>query len=529
MSHNVNIFDDDRIRKFNEARAAEDQNIVRELAAQYRGTVVEPELVDAKPLDFDALFDDDPRPVAQPVIEGRIVANDAVDTASFTVAVMPTEPKAAIDHGVYVPTDALLMMNRNLAVIEYTTETLIARRTKSGDVALTSIKDMRQKLSATKVRLGESQTKPIFDWWFANVDRTRGREAIFDPAKPPGATGALDEFNFWQGFGVQPIAGTDKIERMLDHIDQVICRGDKVKRVYLIRWMAWKVQNPEKHPGVCVVLKSEREGTGKSTVGETMRRLFGKHGYMAEKPDQILGNFNNHLEHVCFVLLEETALVGDRRTADGIKARLTASTVTIEPKFRERRTVPNMMAAMLCTNHDWAVDAGNGARRWFVIDVSEERARDRAYFDALYSDLESGGYGQFLKYLQQFPLDRRWHARNPPQTAELVEQQLMSLSPVNEWLWHCADEDRIVGGDGGLSLGRDVPTEALYRAFIDWAAEHRRRSEKQIAFGRALAKALGAVRRCPQTPDGRRPWGYVVPESNALRSQIQKAIGVRLA
>ena len=53
-----------------------------------------------------------------------------------------------------------------------------------------------------------------------------------------------DEFNLWRGFGVEPRKGWQKQRRLLRHIREVICRRDKAKFKYLIRLLAWMVQNP---------------------------------------------------------------------------------------------------------------------------------------------------------------------------------------------------------------------------------------------------------------------------------------------
>ena len=86
-----------------------------------------------------------------------------------------------------------------------------------------------------------------------------------------------DEFNLWQGFGVEPRKGWHKQRRLLQHIQQVICRRDKKKFKYLIRYLAWSVQNPDKHSDVVIVLKSHKQGTGKSTLGVVMLHSSGVH------------------------------------------------------------------------------------------------------------------------------------------------------------------------------------------------------------------------------------------------------------
>ena len=70
-------------------------------------------------------------------------------------------------------------------------------------------------------------------------------------------------------------------------------------------WLAWAVQNPHLPAETIVILKSEVEGTGKTTLGKVMLTIFRVHGLLVDHKDQLLGNFNSHLETTCFVLAEK--------------------------------------------------------------------------------------------------------------------------------------------------------------------------------------------------------------------------------
>jgi hypothetical protein len=45
-------------------------------------------------------------------------------------------------------------------------------------------------------------------------------------------------------------------------------KRDKEQFKYIICYLAWAVQNPDKHSGVVIMLKSRKQGTGKSTLGK---------------------------------------------------------------------------------------------------------------------------------------------------------------------------------------------------------------------------------------------------------------------
>ena len=217
-----------------------------------------------------------------------------------------------------------------------------------------------------------------------------------------------DDYNLWRGFAIEARPGYQKQRRLLRHIWRIICRRDKAKFGYLMRWLAWAVQNPHRSPETIVVLLSSREGSGKSTLGEVMLDIFGRgkgrHGLLVDDKEQLLGRFNAHLETTSFVLAEEIMWAGDFKTADAIKSRITASVIPIEEKFGLRRQVPNHLHTMITTNHEWAVSAGEGARRYFVVEVSDEKAQDPTWFDPLRRDLGEGGLAEFLHLLLNLQL-----------------------------------------------------------------------------------------------------------------------------
>src|SRR5262249_24703704 len=165
---------------------------------------------------------------------------------------------------------------------------------------------------------------------------------------------------------------------------------DKVKFKYLMLWLAWAVQNPDKAPETVIVLKSHFEGTGKSTLSYVMRDIFGKHARVLANKERLFGRFSADLETACFICAEEMLWAGDRSAADALKSLITGDTLTLEIKNGPRWDVPNRLHILMTTNHDHAIHAGARNRRVFVLDASPERAQEAQWFDPLYRDLENG-------------------------------------------------------------------------------------------------------------------------------------------
>src|SRR5262249_27402906 len=155
-------------------------------------------------------------------------------------------------------------------------------------------------------------------------------------------------------------------------IGKVICRSNRAKALDLIRWLAWKVQNPDKHPEIVVVLKNEKQGAGKSLLSDVMSIIFGKHATVITDKEQLFGRITEFLEPICFLQIEEALWAGDPRTADKMKAFITGKYIPVERKFGPRFTIPNRLASIITTNHQHAITLGARDRRHFVLEVDEQ-------------------------------------------------------------------------------------------------------------------------------------------------------------
>jgi hypothetical protein len=435
--------------------------------------------------------------------------------------------------GVYEPDEALREISARFAMVDRDGEVVIIHRTRRGKDNTLSKGSFERWLGNTYIRVTSDdgntvRNVPAAPWWLHNIDRPPIRLAVFKTHEPA----ASDEYNFWRGFGVPQELGTAKMRRLLHHMRIVICKRNKKKLKYLLRWLAWCVQNPDRNPETAVVLKGEGEGSGKTTVSQVMLRIFGPHhGMKINTPTQLFGPHVDYLEFMSFLMIEEALFAGDPRIADQVKDFITGSTVHINPKGRKAYSVANIVRAILTTNHDWAVPAGKNARRWFVCEVDEERTFDRAYFNALYGDLEDGGYGQFLNFLLNVKLGK-WHPRNLVRTEELQEQQMLSASHIKQWLMDCAEQDGVqLWGSSGMKLdlrklGAEHATSDLFEAYCGWRrAGGGGRVESKIAFGKTLTKVLGNEARVHNVlAGGKRSPGYFVPTADELLTKVRASI-----
>src|SRR5262249_45337164 len=115
-----------------------------------------------------------------------------------------------------------------------------------------------------------------FDAWCSWGERRTYAGVGFYPgsrARPPRVPAGY--FNTWQGFQVKPKKGTWTL--LDEHLQKVVCGGNKIYIEFLYDWLAHLVQVPQEKPGSCLVLKSSVEGSGKSMlVNSVLKPIFGE-------------------------------------------------------------------------------------------------------------------------------------------------------------------------------------------------------------------------------------------------------------
>ena len=195
---------------------------------------------------------------------------------------------------------------------------------------------------------------------------------------------------------------------MREHIEKRLAGGNPDYASYIIKWLAWAVQNPGKVAEVALIFRGG-EGTGKGTLGRAMCRIFGAHGLQVAQREQLSGRFNGHFENACFVFADEASWGGDRAAAGVIYSMVTEDTLSIEVKGFTPFQADNHLKLFMATNEGWAVPAGSDARRWAVFDVAPKPAGSDAhfsYFGALSRAMEhAGGDAAMLHDLLAMPLE----------------------------------------------------------------------------------------------------------------------------
>ena len=273
------------------------------------------------------------------------------------------------------------------------------------------------------------------DVWLRSRKRRKYRGIVLDPQSLPENGGKL---NLWRGWAVEPVPGDWSLMREL--IDKVLCEGDTVRSEYVCRWIAFMLQKPWISPEAAVVFRG-KEGTGKGTLARALMRIAGAHGLTVSSSQQFAGRFNAHLRDVILLFADEAVAPTDKEGNSVLKQLVTEPVISYEGKGKDIVPGRNMVHIVMASNERWVVPAGPEARRYFVSAVSDARRNDRAFFRRLWQQMEAGGYEAMLHDMLALDLGE-WTPANPPATAALGEQKLMSADPLVQF-W----EQRLAQGD----------------------------------------------------------------------------------
>jgi hypothetical protein len=164
--------------------------------------------------------------------------------------------------------------------------------------------------------------------------------------------------------------------------------------------------------------------------------------------------------------------------------------------------VNNYSRLVICSNHRWVVPAAAEERRFFVLEVSNCRRGNTAYFYEFARLMTEGGREALLYFLLHHDYSHI-DLRKAPHTAALQENKEESMSTVEKFVLGALDRGRwCTAHDEWL---KTVVCEELHDLYIQYAVrlgQSRRSCETEL--GKAIKKLIpGSRKRQISTPNGR--------------------------
>jgi hypothetical protein len=382
---------------------------------------------------------------------------------------------------VLADTDHLLQtLNDELAVITNLgevwalgTRTLLSRQTLVGVTYAN-----RRAVIAT--REGE-QEKNLAAEWLTWPGRREHAALTYAPGELPVTK--TNHLNLWTGLGVEPAKGD--VTPFAQLIKHLFGNAPEHQR-WVLQWLAYPLQHPGAKLYSAVVLFSLHQGVGKSLLGLTLGKIYGRN-FSEISQEQLHGNFNEWAASKQFILGDEITARDNqerRRDIDRIKAMITREQLTVNGKYQRPYTITDCVNYFFTTQHPDAFLLDDNDRRFFVHEITsppQPLTFYQRYDRWLRSDV---GAGALLYHLLNLDLVGFNPLAPAPMTEAKRDMIDLSRSDLDTWAAALkADPDGTLRFDG-VVLKRQLWTTAELRAFTDQT-----HPVSLIALAKALRRA----------------------------------------
>jgi hypothetical protein len=213
-----------------------------------------------------------------------------------------------------------------------------------------------------------------------------------------------------------------------------IFKADHAAREWFERWAAYPFQILGAKMNSAVVLWGAAQGTGKTLVGYTLGKLYGKHNFIEIKSKDLRGGFNSWAENKQFVVGDEITGGEARIDADYLKGLITQESMLINTKYIPSFTIPDCINYLFTSNQPDALFLEDFDRRFFVHEVMGSPA-DRSFYETYDKWFRSEeGQAALLYYLLELDLGDFNPRAEAPHTNAKAAMIRDSKSDLGNWV-----------------------------------------------------------------------------------------------
>jgi hypothetical protein len=303
---------------------------------------------------------------------------------------------------------------------------------------------------------------PTADAWMLWEQRLTRKTLDFDPL-----AGELTDhnYNLWRGWPVSPAPGP--VDQWHALLDRLFLNAPAVDRQWFERWCAWPIQHPGAKLKTAVIIWSHAEGTGKSTILETLRAVYGGLAILMNDKSVDL-KYTDWLVNKLFVGVDDIS--GKTREEHSAHWRnlITSPMVAVEKKYVPTFSIANRVNFLFTSNEPNALRISSKDRRYYVHEAAEwgDRPEREAFFDDYYRWLNTEGAAALMHYFLNLDTKGFNPDASALTTASKLDMVEAGKGPLEKWLEDLLDAPDAVLRIGSAQLPGDLWTSddlvALY-------------------------------------------------------------------
>lgn len=213
---------------------------------------------------------------------------------------------------------------------------------------------------------------------------------------------------------IKPLPGS--AEPFMDFMEYMF--PNPTERKDVLRWTATMIARPEIRMEYGLLLVSERQGVGKTTLGSSiLAPLVGTQNVGYPTESQIVqSEFNGWLANKRLCVVNEIYSGHSWKAYNKLKSAITDRDIEVNEKYQRSYTIENWCHVFACSNSMRALRIEEDDRRWFYPEVTEDKwPRDK--FEYFHNWLKSGGlniirhwadnWGDYVQKGQPAPMTER--------------------------------------------------------------------------------------------------------------------------
>ena len=252
---------------------------------------------------------------------------------------------------------------------------------------------------------------------------------------------------------IEPLEGS--AEPFLEFLEYMI--PDAAERHEVKRWCATLIACPGVRIGYALLLISETQGIGKTTLGNRiLAPLVGWPNVSFPGETDILSQFNEWIAHKRLAVINEIYTGSSWKSYHLLKSAITDNSVTVNKKHVQQYKVENWCHIFACSNSTRALKMETTDRRWYCPTLAETKLGIE-YWRSLYSWLSQRGLGEIRHWAQNFG-DYIGDGDNAPMSRRkevIIEES------------HSAAEAEVIRL-ARLTVDRPEPVAFLMRDVLNW-------------------------------------------------------------
>lgn len=180
--------------------------------------------------------------------------------------------------------------------------------------------------------------------------------------------------------------------------------SDNKDRMHALRWCATLIARPDIKMHYGILLISETQGVGKTTLGQDiLAPLVGTSNVSFPSEVEIVENqFNYWCSQKRLAIVNEIYAGQSTKAYDKLKSVITDTNILVNKKYQAAYEIENWTHVFACSNSFRALKLGTDDRRWFVPQITEKK-HDTDYWTRLHDWLDNdNGLGKIKYWAQKF-------------------------------------------------------------------------------------------------------------------------------